>query len=45
VALVRVERFDGPIRFTERRERAEGCPAAGRDRDGSATLAAAILKH
>src|SRR5690606_24421299 len=28
VAIVRVERFDGPVRFTERRERAEGCPAA-----------------
>lgn len=28
VAIVRVERFDGPIRFTERRERAEGCSGA-----------------
>lgn len=28
VAVVRVERFDGPVRFTERRERAEGCAGA-----------------
>lgn len=31
VAIVRVERFDGPVRFTERRERAEGCGGATRD--------------
>lgn len=29
LAIVRVERFDGPVRFTERRERAEGCVGAG----------------
>lgn len=28
LAIVRVERFDGPVRFTERRERAEGCAGA-----------------
>lgn len=28
LAIVRVERFDGPIRITERRERAEGCTGA-----------------
>lgn len=28
VAIVRVERFDGPLRFTERRENSEGCPGA-----------------
>lgn len=28
LAIVRVERFDGPVRFTERTERAEGCGGA-----------------
>lgn len=28
LAIVQVERFDGPVRFTERRERAEDCAAA-----------------
>lgn len=28
LAIVRVERFTGPIRWTERRERAEGCTGA-----------------
>ena len=40
VAIVRVERFDGPIRFTERRERAEGCPGALSDDRYLPTLAA-----
>ena len=29
LAIVRVERFEGPLRVTERRERAEGCTGAG----------------
>jgi hypothetical protein len=32
LAIVQVERFDGPVRFTERRERTEGCAGAGTDR-------------
>lgn len=33
LAIVQVERFEGPVRFTERRERAEGCTGALLDRD------------
>ena len=36
LAIVRVARFEGPVRFTERRERAEGCMGAALDGQGPA---------
>lgn len=43
LAIVRVERFDGPIRVTERRERAEGCSGAALPR--AADNLAMALRH
>ena len=38
VAIVRVQRVEGPVRFTERRERGAGCAAARDPREAPARL-------
>lgn len=44
VAIVRVERFDGPVRFTERRERGEGCAGATLEAPGAQRFASAGVR-